>query len=421
MHKPGWAVAVAATVCLSLAACDSEAPDGGTDGAEIVVSSDLPLTGAAQAVSESTNNMIRVYLDRIDNRAGQHRITFTTYDNSSGSADATDTWDEQRCAENAAAHLAEPREVAVMGTYNSECTKIELPLLNDDPGGPMLMVSHANTNPGLTTAWGSGEPDTYYPGGSRSFARVITSDDAQAAAAARFAQERLGVKKAFVLHDGQDYGRGLAETFRTEAGKVGIEVAGEQVWDGTQADYTSLFTAAKKLAPDMVYLAGIYENNGAQLITDKVAVLGDNTAVKLIAPDGFAGYPDLQALSQGEGMYLTFSGLSPDQLLAEGGITEELLEAYREAHDADPVSSLPFYGAAAMQVIVAAIEASDGTREGVLDAVFEGDGITVPAQESAIGRQLRIDPATGDTTDREVSILKLTDGVETLVQSQSAS
>ena len=41
-----------------------------------------------------------------------------------------------------------------MGTFNSGCAKIQVPTLNQDSTGPMLMVSHANTNPGLTKAVG---------------------------------------------------------------------------------------------------------------------------------------------------------------------------------------------------------------------------------------------------------------------------
>ena len=66
-----------------------------------------------------------------------------------------------------------------MGTYNSGCAKLEVPVLNQDPTGPMLMVSHANTNPGLTKTWDPGEPDKYYPTGKRNYARVITTDDYQ--------------------------------------------------------------------------------------------------------------------------------------------------------------------------------------------------------------------------------------------------
>ncbi len=49
----------------------------------------------------------------------------------------------------------------------------------------MLMVSHANTNPGLTKAWDPGEPDKYYPTGVRNYGRVIATDDFQGEADAR--------------------------------------------------------------------------------------------------------------------------------------------------------------------------------------------------------------------------------------------
>ncbi len=67
-----------------------------------------------------------------------------------------------------------------MGEFNSGCSKLEAPVLNQDPNGPMLMVSHSSTNPGLTKAWDPGEPELYAPSGKKSFARVITTDDYQA-------------------------------------------------------------------------------------------------------------------------------------------------------------------------------------------------------------------------------------------------
>ncbi len=102
-----------------------------------------------------------------------------------------------------------------MGTYNSGCAKIEVPTLNQDSTGPMLMVSHANTNPGLTKTWDTGEPEKYYPAGTRNFARVITTDDYQGAGAAAFAANDLKVKKAYVLDDNQTYGLGVAKAFAT--------------------------------------------------------------------------------------------------------------------------------------------------------------------------------------------------------------
>ena len=54
----------------------------------------------------------------------------------------------------------------------------------------MLMVSHANTNPGLTKPWDPGEPEKYYPTGKRNYARVVTTDDYQGTAAAALRRRR---------------------------------------------------------------------------------------------------------------------------------------------------------------------------------------------------------------------------------------
>ncbi len=46
------------------------------------------------------------------------------YDNSTAAKGA---WDDATCAANAKAHVENAAEVAVMGTYNSGCAKIEVP------------------------------------------------------------------------------------------------------------------------------------------------------------------------------------------------------------------------------------------------------------------------------------------------------
>ncbi len=92
----------------------------------------------------------------------------------------------------------------------------------------------------------------------------------------------------------------------------------------------------------MVYLGGIYDNNGGQLIKDKVAVLGANDGdVKLIAPDGFTGYPDMLKLPESAGMYLTFAGLTQDELVKAGGAGVKLLDAYKAKYGKDPEGWLP--------------------------------------------------------------------------------
>jgi branched-chain amino acid transport system substrate-binding protein len=277
----------------------SAAPGGTTApaaaGGSVVIATDLPLQGASHDASTDTNNAIALLLEQTGGKAGNYTVTMKTYDDSTA---AKGGWDDATCAKNANDHVANTAEVAVMGTYNSGCAKIEVPVLNQDPSGPMLMVSHANTNPGLTKAWDPGEPDKYYPNGTRNYARIIATDDFQGQADAQFAKQDLKVTKCVVLNDAQTYGVGVATAFKDEAKKQGIEIVADEAWDAKQPNYTALFEGFKSLNPDCVFLGGINDNNGEQLIRDKVAVLGANDGtVKLIAPDGFTGYPTVQKLT----------------------------------------------------------------------------------------------------------------------------
>ena len=202
---------------------------------ELIISTDLPLQGASASTSESTNNMIELYLEQIGHKAGNYTIKLQTYDDSTAAKGA---WDDAR-AKNATDHVANEAEVAVMGTYNSGCAQIQVPTLNQDSTGPMLMVSHQH-QPGAVQAVATGDPDKYFPTGTRNYARVVTTDDYQGQGAAQFAFEDLKVKKAFVLNDNQTYGLGVAKAFAESAKKLGIEIVGEQAWDAKQPNYTAL-------------------------------------------------------------------------------------------------------------------------------------------------------------------------------------
>jgi branched-chain amino acid transport system substrate-binding protein len=71
---------------------------------------------------------------------------------------------------------------------------------------------------------------------------------------------------------------------------------------------------------------------------------------------------------------------------------------------------MALYGAAAMQLLLASVAASDGTRKRVATSAFSG--ITVPASTSVIGPAYGIDRTTGEATVRDVSIEILQDQQE---------
>lgn len=419
MAKPIRAMALVAVATLGLAACGGGSSTGGSsgDGKTLIISTDLPLQGAQKDDSAATNNIIDLYLSQVGNKAGNYKIKFEKYDDSTA---AKGQWDDAQCQANAQKHVATADEVAVMGTFNSGCAKIELPVLNQDANGPMLMVSHANTNPGLTKKWDAGEPQKYYPAEKRNYARVILTDDFQGSVAAKFAATKLGVKKVYVLNDNQTYGQGVAKAFVDAAAKNGIQVLANEAWDQKQQSYAALFNKIKGMNPDMIYLSGIIDSNGPQLIKDKVSVLGPNSGVKLMGPDGFTG-SKLDQLPQGEGMYLTFGGKPIDQIQKSGGAAAKLLDDYKAKYGSLPGSSYALYAVGAVQVILAAIEKSDGTRKGVVDQVFSGSGIVIPADKSATGNEIKIDPQSGDSVGGQMSVLQLTGGKETFQEAQSAS
>jgi branched-chain amino acid transport system substrate-binding protein len=419
------AVVAVAVTALSVTACKSSksssgggttgntaANSGGGSAKTLTISTDLPMQGASADASTDTIRAIQLYLDQVNHKAGNYTIQLKTYDDSTAAAGK---WDEATCANNAQAHVANSNEVAVMGTYNSGCAKIEVPVLN---AAPMLMISHANTNPGLTKKWDPGEPDKYYPSGKRNYARVVTTDDYQGAAAADFASQDLKVKRVFVLNDNETYGQGVATAFVNRAKTDGLTILGNKAWDAKQPSYAAIFQNIKTMNPDMIYVGGIYDNNGGQLVKDKVSVLGDNNKVKFMAPDGFVGYPQLRAQPQAQGMYLSFAGLSTEQLIKGGGAGAQLISAYKQKYGSEPRTDYALYGVAAVQAILAAISKSDGTRQGVINQVFSGSGIDIPASQSVLGKEIKIDPQTGDTNNKDISILLEKNGQDSYLKAQ---
>ena len=359
-----------------------------------------------------TIRALQLYLDSIGGIVAGHPVTLKSYEIASPQHDK---WDLTACKNAARAHVAAAAEVAVIGPYNSGCAKAMLPILGGDPATAITAVSNGSTDPGLTKAWGPGEPGIYRPGGVRTFARVVTTDDVQGRAAATFAAGDLHVRSVFVLQDGGVYGQHVAGAFADAARAAGIKVLGTVRWIPNAASNRDLFAKVAALAPDAVFLGGTVANGGLQLVADKVAVLGDNEKVRLLAPDGFAGEPRLARLPAAQGMYVTFPGLSPESIRRRGGAGSSFLDAYQRAFGgADPPDPYALYGVAAAQVVLEAVRQSDGTRRGVHDAIFSGAGVTVPKEVSVLGADTRIDPATGDVLIKDVTIDVLKRSQETL-------
>jgi branched-chain amino acid transport system substrate-binding protein len=110
----------------------------------------------------------------------------------------------------------------------------------------LAMISPANTNPLVT--------DRGYPNVSR----VCGRDDVQGSVGAEFVQGTLKSKSVYIIHDKTTYGQGVAEFFKADAEKKGIQVLG---FEGTEekSNFDPIITPIRAKNPDLIYFGGIYE------------------------------------------------------------------------------------------------------------------------------------------------------------------
>ena len=206
---------------------------------DYTIASDLPLQGSSRTQTEQMVAAIRYALDQADWKAGDYKIGYQVCDDATAQAAK---WDSGKCSTNANAYAANDKVIGVIGTFNSGCAAIEIPVLNQAPDGGIGMVSPANTYPCLTVNLPGGcdstEPDKYYPSGTRNYIRVVAHDAYQGAAAAEFMQSQ-GVKSVYILNDKEAYGLGIATTTRKAAEFLGIKVAGFEAWDPKATSYTA--------------------------------------------------------------------------------------------------------------------------------------------------------------------------------------
>jgi branched-chain amino acid transport system substrate-binding protein len=353
---------------------DTAGGDGGAaQGQTLKIVSDLPLQGSDRVQTTQMNEAIKFVLEQNGNKAGAYNVEFEAFDDATAAAGK---WDEAKCSENARTYADTEDLVGVIGTYNSGCAAIIIPILNEVP---IAMVSPANTYAGLThSAPGteSGEPDKYFPNGERNYVRVVASDDNQGKVAAKYFKEKLGATKIFILDDKELYGKGVADAFEGFAPDNGLEVVGHEGWNPQDPNYRALMTKIKASGADGIYIGGVSTNNGGQLMKDKVAIVGDNETVKVMVSDGFV----LSSLFEEagpenvEGAIGTAPTQPPGNLSGAGAQFVSDLAAKLGVEGLEVYTT---YAAASAQVLLAAIEASDGTQQGVIDQLFQVNTDTV--------------------------------------------
>ncbi len=343
----------------------------GDGNPDYIIASDFPLQGSSRTQTVQMNDAIRSVLKTANYEAGDYKIGLQTCDDATAQAAK---WDSGKCSQNANSYAANDKMIGLIGTFNSGCAAIEIPVLNQAPDGGIAMISPANTYPCLTVNLPGGcdstEPDKYYPAGTRNYVRVVAADQYQGAALAEFMKGK-GVTKLYVLNDKEAYGLGVANTTKKAAESVGIKVVGFEAWDPKAASYESLMKKIQTTGADGIFLGGLIDENGAQVIKDKVAVLGPNDGdVQLFAPDGFTTQQTIDDTGPAsKGMFMSVAGVPVDEFAgsAKEFATQFTADYLKPGQQIDPYA---IYAAQAAQVLLGAIGDSDGTRSDVIAKMF---------------------------------------------------
>ena len=182
----------------------------------------------------------------------------------------------------------------------------------------------------------------------------------------RISRTRLGIKKVFVLHDRELYGKGVADVFKRVAGKLGIQVVGYEGIDLKAANFRSLTIKIKSTGADLVYFGGTTQSGAGQLAKDLVS---SGVKAKLMLPDGCrenALIESAGADNLNDRTYVTFGGLPPSQLKGRG---QEFYENYKKKYHAEP-EAYAVYGYEAGRVVLEGIKrAGKKDRAAITDAI----------------------------------------------------
>jgi branched-chain amino acid transport system substrate-binding protein len=167
---------------------------------------------------------------------------------------------------NARNIIADPDILLLVGHYNSG---VALPASEVYKDAMLAMISPGNTATEIT--------DRGYP----NINRVCGRDDVQGPVGARFAAQNLKLKSVYIIHDKTFFGQGIAETFRNEAKKLGMNVMG---FEGTEerANFSPMINPLKAKNPALVYFGGIYPQGG--LLLKQLREKG--VKAKFMGPDG---------------------------------------------------------------------------------------------------------------------------------------
>jgi branched-chain amino acid transport system substrate-binding protein len=391
-----------------VAACGDDDGGGGGGGAStegggggtVNVYSSLPLQGASRPQTTAMVQGIRLALKQAGNKAGDINVKYQSLDDSTAQAG---TWTPEATSANARKVAQDESAGAYIGEFNSGASAISMPILNE-AGVPQ--ISPANTAVGLTTnepGADKGEPDKYYPAGTRHYLRIVPKDTIQGAALATVMKED-GCTNVAMANDKEVYGAGLSRNIENSLKEQQVKLAFNEGIDPKASNFRSLAARARSANADCFVFSGITANGAVQIYKDFSAALPD---AKLYGPDGVAesGFADPKEggipASVARKTKVSVATLNPESYPPEG---QEFFTQFEQEYGETNPDPYAIYGYEAMRLVLDAVErAGSANKEDILKALFD-----TKDRQSVLGTY-SIDE-NGDTTLTDYGVYTIEDG-----------
>jgi branched-chain amino acid transport system substrate-binding protein len=334
------AVALLALMLAGLAAAAGPTPGGrpvvisGCEGLyyerdglpQRIIVSDLPLEDSAHTAMRQMTQAIKLTLKDQRFRAGRFSVGYVVCDDSGNSG----RWTPTRCKRNARAAVRNTKVVGLIGTLDSGCARVELPILS---AAKTVLVSPLNTATDLSHS------------GRWEIARLSATDDVQAAAAARFLQGH-GAATVTALSDGTARGDAYREAFVRAAAALGLRVVSHG-------------------RADAAYVSGVLATR-TRMDLERARRRAPNGPLALAAGLGPAAQLATIAGPAAEGAYLFVAGIPVERLDKAGS----RFVAHFETRIGTSPHPYAVYAAQAAHLLLDAIANSSGARESVGQAVL---------------------------------------------------
>jgi branched-chain amino acid transport system substrate-binding protein len=389
MHLMRVACSLLAVSCvLASSACSQGAA---THGRVVRIGVDLPLSGGDASVGQSTLDgaILAVEQANANRRPDGLIFVLSPLDDS-----VQGVHSPQQGVANVRTFVSDPSVLAMVGPYNSNVAKAQIPITN---AAGLAQIAPSVVADGLTLGPDAASLRRANPA-TIAFFRVCTTDSRQGSAAARVARQQRW-KTAYLVDDNETYGLDLTAVFSSNFVALGGRVLGADHLEAGSQDYKALLLKIAAAKPDVLFYGGVTSTGGGLLRKQMF-----DTGLGSTPMMGGDGIPDLNTVAGNlaDGVYYTIAAANAEQLPSARAFVKAYAARFHE-----PVGAYSANAYAATQVAIAAVASAAAgggapSRSGVLSRVAASD------VQTPIGR-VRFD-ANGDIRDPVISLYGFRNG-----------